>query len=111
VFARDRRLLILGRADLVFEEADGGGLTVVDFKTDQVPEEWSEGDLRAYAVRHGYAGQVEAYRRAMQLATGRTVDHAFVLFLRPGRAVEFLPGTIGSWADSESLLTGPQQPA
>ena len=111
VFARDRRLLILGRADLVFEEADGGGLTVVDFKTDQVPEEWSEGDLRAYAVRHGYAGQVEAYRRAMQLATGRTVDHAFVLFLRPGRAVEFLPGTIGSWADAESLLTGPQQPA
>lgn len=100
VFARDGSVLILGRADLVFESLDGEGLTVVDFKTDRVPDGSDADALRALCEAHGYDQQVAAYRTALRLATGQDVARAYVLFLGAGQAVQVSPeDPATAWVD------------
>ena len=66
-----------GRADLVFES--GGGLTVVDFKTDRVV---TEAEISARV--EVYRPQALAYAAALTQATGLAVNKVVFFFLRPG---------------------------
>lgn len=73
-------VVVTGTIDLWFEE--GGGLVVVDYKTDDV--ESGDVDLRAEA----YSLQLAIYGAALERATGLKVQSAWLHFLRPDAAVE-----------------------
>ena len=79
VWLTEETELIEGVVDLVFEE--DGSLVVVDYKTDQVPEE----RLLDQAAHH--APQLRLYGRALALATGQGVRERIVLFTAIPRAV------------------------
>lgn len=66
-----------GRADLIF--MDGGGLTIVDFKTDQVTTT-EEIVKRAVA----YRPQALVYARAMHMITELPIRRVVLYFIRPG---------------------------
>ena len=66
-----------GRADLVFEE--GGGLTIVDFKTDKVSTK-EEIDARMEA----YRPQALLYARALHQVTELPIRRVVLHFIRPG---------------------------
>ena len=66
-----------GRADMVFEE--GGGLTIVDFKTDKVATK-DEIDARMEA----YRPQALLYARALHLVTELPIRRVILHFIRPG---------------------------
>jgi ATP-dependent exoDNAse (exonuclease V) beta subunit len=72
-------VLLEGVIDLAFD--DGGGLVIVDYKTDDV--EAGRVDERAEHYRH----QVGAYALAAEKVFGRRPAAASLLFLRPGREV------------------------
>ncbi|MEC7906179.1 MAG: UvrD-helicase domain-containing protein [Verrucomicrobiota bacterium] len=74
--------LIEGFIDLLFE--DENGLTIVDYKTDDVDS--AEEIDRALEK---YGSQMGAYAYAVQQATGMPVRRAILLFLRPKREVVF----------------------
>jgi len=65
--------IVEGRTDLVFE--DGGGLVIVDYKTDALPPGGAE------ALKERYRGQAEAYARAFSTVTGKPVAEVVLLFL------------------------------
>lgn len=70
-----------GIIDLLFEDEDGS-LVIVDYKTDQVPE-------AALTARTAfYKPQLDAYRRMVETATGRSVSRCVLLFLHEGGAWE-----------------------
>jgi ATP-dependent helicase/nuclease subunit A len=73
-------LLLQGVVDCYLEEADG--LTVIDYKTDQLKS-------RAEAKRRAevYRGQLSAYARALERITGRPVRECVLYFLSVGEAV------------------------
>ena len=75
-------VLLEGFIDLLFE--DEYGLTIVDYKTDDVDSE--EGIDRALDK---YGPQMGAYAFAVEQATGKPVRQAVLLFLRPKREVVF----------------------
>ena len=84
-----------GFIDLLFEEE--GQLIVVDYKTDEVPEEPETAILR-------YRMQGAAYALALQRATGKTVKEVVFLFPRPHPAVEVpLFGLAALTAQAEAL--------
>jgi len=66
-----------GRVDLVFES--GGGLTIVDFKTDDVSDE-----AGVSARVAAYEPQALIYARALSQITGLTVNRVVFHFIRPG---------------------------
>jgi ATP-dependent exoDNAse (exonuclease V) beta subunit len=66
-----------GRADMVFEE--GGGLTIVDFKTDKVSTK-EEIDARMET----YRPQALLYARALHLVTELPIRRVILHFIRPG---------------------------
>ncbi|GAB3488137.1 UvrD-helicase domain-containing protein [Flexivirga lutea] len=73
--------ILEGIIDLLFEE-DDGSLVIVDYKTDQVPE-------AALAARTAfYKPQIDAYRRMVETATGRSVSRCLLLFLQEHGAWE-----------------------
>ncbi|MQF67682.1 hypothetical protein FIM07_04495 [SAR202 cluster bacterium AD-802-F09_MRT_200m] len=74
--------LIEGFIDLLFE--DENGLTIVDYKTDDVDS--AEEIDRALEK---YGSQMGAYAYAVQQSTGMPVHRAILLFLRPKREVVF----------------------
>ena len=74
--------LIEGFVDLLFENENG--LTIVDYKTDDVDS--SEDIDRALDK---YGSQMGAYAYAVQQATGLPVNRSILLFLRPKREVVF----------------------
>lgn len=63
-----------GIIDLLFEDEDGS-LVIVDYKTDQVPEE----ALKARTAF--YKPQLDAYRRMVETATRRSVSRCVLLFV------------------------------
>ncbi len=65
-----------GRCDLVFES--GGGITIVDFKTDAV---FSSEEVDARAERHRF--QALVYARAVSQIAGLPVTRVVLLFVRP----------------------------
>ena len=75
-------LLVEGFVDLLFEGPEG--LTIVDYKTDDVD---TDEDIDNAVERYG--AQIGAYVAALQRATGKTVQRAVLLFLRPNREVTF----------------------
>jgi ATP-dependent helicase/nuclease subunit A len=73
-------LVIRGKVDLWFEE--GGEVTLVDYKTDDVTR------AQAHERAQDYALQLRLYAMAVERATGRPPQHAWLHFLRPNTAVE-----------------------
>jgi len=73
--------LVEGFVDLCFEE--GGGLVVVDYKTDDVASE-----AAVAAALQRYAPQGAAYALLLEAATGRPVTEVHFLFLRGTEAVD-----------------------
>ncbi|HWC23843.1 MAG TPA: UvrD-helicase domain-containing protein [Flexivirga sp.] len=73
--------ILEGIIDLLYED-DDGSLVIVDYKTDQVPEE----ALKARVAF--YKPQLEAYRRMVETSTGRTVSKCVLLFLQEHGAWE-----------------------
>jgi ATP-dependent exoDNAse (exonuclease V) beta subunit len=66
-----------GRVDLVFR--DGGGIVVVDYKT----------DAAGAAAVEGHAGQAETYGRGVEAATGFEVSDVVLVFARTGAEARF----------------------
>jgi ATP-dependent helicase/nuclease subunit A len=73
-------LVIRGKVDLWFEE--GGEVTLVDYKTDDVTR------AQAHERAPDYALQLRLYAMAVERAAGRPPSHAWLHFLRPNTAVE-----------------------
>jgi ATP-dependent exoDNAse (exonuclease V) beta subunit len=73
-------LVIRGKVDLWFEE--GGEVTLVDYKTDDVTR------AQAHERAPDYALQLRLYAMAVERASGRPPRHAWLHFLRPNTAVE-----------------------
>jgi ATP-dependent helicase/nuclease subunit A len=76
---------IEGYVDLLYERSDdeGGGLVLVDYKTDRVS---GEAEVDAKVAR--YAVQTAAYALALEVSTGLHVAEARLVFTRVGGAVE-----------------------
>ncbi|MEE8363571.1 MAG: UvrD-helicase domain-containing protein [Dehalococcoidia bacterium] len=72
----DGRTALEGFIDLIFEEEDGT-LTIVDYKTDQIPPDGSLEDVAA-----PYRPQLGAYVAAAERAAGRRVGRAVLVFAR-----------------------------
>jgi len=86
-------LVVRGQVDLWFEE--GGELTVVDYKTDDVTA------VEAHQRAQDYGLQLRLYARAVERVAGRPPDRAWLHFLRPNTVIE---------VDlSPSLLESPEQ--
>jgi ATP-dependent helicase/nuclease subunit A len=86
-------LVIRGQIDLWFEE--GGELTIVDYKTDQVTASEARQRVADYSL------QLKLYAQAVERITGRAPNHAWLHFLRPDKLIE---------VDLRpSLLESPQQ--
>jgi ATP-dependent exoDNAse (exonuclease V) beta subunit len=86
-------LVVRGQVDLWFEE--GGELTIVDYKTDEVTA------AQAQQRAGDYALQLRLYAMAVERAAGRPVDRAWLHFLRPNVPVEI--------DLAPSLLDSPEQ--
>ena len=71
--------ILEGLIDLAFD--DGTGLTIIDYKTDDVPEQ------RLVEHAQGYRLQVGAYALAAQRVFGELPRAASLLFLRAAREV------------------------
>ena len=76
--------IAVGRVDLVYRE--GGGLVVVDYKSDDVTAELAE----AHTLEH-HSGQSEVYARALEEATGMAVKRVVFVFARAGVEVATTP--------------------
>jgi CRISPR/Cas system-associated exonuclease Cas4 (RecB family) len=72
-------LVVRGSIDLWFEDAHG--LTIVDYKTDDVSA------LDAKARAREYHVQIQLYALALERATGKRVASAWLSFLRPDVSV------------------------
>jgi ATP-dependent exoDNAse (exonuclease V) beta subunit len=68
-----------GRVDLLYSDEDGNGITVIDYKTDDVAADRCE----AHAQEH-HSGQADVYTRAVSEATGLAVRKVVFVFCRPG---------------------------
>jgi ATP-dependent exoDNAse (exonuclease V) beta subunit len=77
-------LIVRGTVDLWFEDAQG--LTLVDYKTDDVPADKISGKARDYAL------QIEIYALALERFLGRKPAQAWLYFLRPDVAFALPPG-------------------
>lgn len=75
----DDELLLQGMIDCFFEEDNE--IVLLDFKTDNV----SSQNLEERAAL--YAGQIKAYKRALEEITGKKVKEALLFFLRLGKIV------------------------
>ena len=73
------RLVIRGSIDLWFEDAHG--ITIVDYKTDDVSSTAAHAKVRDHEV------QIQLYAVALERATSRRVTSAWLCFLRPDASV------------------------
>ena len=73
----DGDIIIQGIIDLLFEE--DGKWVIVDYKSNFVTEENIRGLIEHYTV------QMDLYRRAAEMISGRAVDECVLCFLRAGR--------------------------
>ncbi|WP_394194957.1 UvrD-helicase domain-containing protein [Microbacterium foliorum] len=84
-------LVIEGFIDLVFRDMSGG-LVILDFKTDTVPDAEALAERATY-----YAPQLKAYARALEAATGEAAE-AWLVFLgsggREGNTVQVVGVTV-----------------
>jgi ATP-dependent exoDNAse (exonuclease V) beta subunit len=75
-----------GIIDLLFRSSPEATWTIVEFKTDRLPE---KADLRQHAGQKGYDRQVRAYRQAVGHQLGVT-PQTLLVFLNVGQAVQVL---------------------
>lgn len=73
----DEKILILGKADLVFEENDG--IVVVDYKTDRTKT--------VDDFREAYSGQLEMYAKAMEQLLEKEVKEKIIYSLELGEEI------------------------
>jgi len=73
-------LVVRGQVDLWFEE--GGELTVVDYKTNEVTA------VEAHQRSQDYGLQLRLYSMAVERVAGRPPDRAWLHFLRPNTVIE-----------------------
>ena len=73
----DEKILILGKADLVFEE--NGRIVVVDYKTDRTKT--------ADDFRNEYSGQLEMYAKAMEQLLEKEVKEKIIYSLELGEEI------------------------
>ena len=92
--------ILEGFIDLLCRE-DDGSLVVVDYKTDAVPDAAIDARARVYLP------QMAAYCAAVERATGETVSHAELLFLRPGAATHRRV-TSTNWPGSITTILEPR---
>jgi ATP-dependent helicase/nuclease subunit A len=71
-----------GKVDLLFEEE--GEWIIVDYKTDEIPADVKE--MQGFFSQR-YAGQVQAYEKALR-ALGLRVKSAYLLLARTGESIE-----------------------
>ena len=81
----DERVLLQGMIDLWFIDQDDQAV-LIDFKTDRLSQDPHEADR---LLRDRYKIQIDAYARAIQEATGRTVKERIVWLIRQSRQVFF----------------------
>ena len=74
------QVLLQGVVDCFWE--DGGGITVLDYKTDRVKNR-AEAEVRAKV----YAGQLRAYARALTRICRKPVTECLLYFLNAGETV------------------------
>jgi ATP-dependent helicase/nuclease subunit A len=74
-------LLLQGVIDCYFEEE--GGIVLLDYKTDYVPEEGTE------IIRERYKVQIDYYARALELLTGKKVKEKYIYLFSIGETLEF----------------------
>ena len=105
-------LVVRGQIDLWFEEA--GRIEIVDYKTDAVSA--AEAAQRA----QDYALQLRIYAMAVERLTGRTVDAAWLHFLRPNSIVkvDLAPSLlespeqmVGEFVDAQATMEFPLREA
>ncbi|HEY86197.1 MAG TPA: UvrD-helicase domain-containing protein, partial [Chloroflexi bacterium] len=77
-----------GIIDLLFRPSSEAAWTIVEFKTDRLPE---EADLKKHAREKGYHRQTAAYRQAVAQQTG-TTPQVLLVFLNVARSVQILEG-------------------
>lgn len=77
--------LVVGRVDLVFEEA--GDWILVDLKTDRLAAPDADG-ARAHALRHRYDVQLALYAAVLGRTVGRAPGQRWLLFVRHDLAVD-----------------------
>ena len=77
----DEFILVQGVSDLYFEN-DDGSFTLVDFKTDNVPQNGGEDVLKK---RH--SPQLSYYKRAIEEITGGTVSKVYIYSFALGREI------------------------
>ncbi|MGE5632126.1 MAG: helicase-exonuclease AddAB subunit AddA [Caulobacteraceae bacterium] len=75
----DETVVLQGIIDCYFEE--NGGLVLVDYKTDYVPEGGTE------QVKEKYATQLEYYARALEKITGKKVKEKYIYLFWNGEVV------------------------
>lgn len=81
----DDGTIVEGFVDLIYRD-DDGSLVVVDYKTDAVPSNAIDARVEVYR------GQMAAYVRTLEKASGAVVDRAVLLFLHPeGATARTLP--------------------
>ena len=73
-------VVVRGQVDLWFEE--GGELTVVDYKTNDVTA------VQAHQRSQDYGLQLRLYAMAVERVAGRPPDRAWLHFLRPNTVIE-----------------------
>ncbi|MEW1975439.1 UvrD-helicase domain-containing protein [Microbacterium profundi] len=90
-------IVLEGFIDLVFRE-ESGGLVILDYKTDTVPDAETLSERATY-----YAPQLKAYARALEAATGE-VAQAWLVFLdssgREGNTVQVVSASLVSAASA-----------
>jgi ATP-dependent helicase/nuclease subunit A len=69
------RIMVRGRIDLLV--SGKGGVTLIDYKTDNVSAEHAPDRAK------GYAEQLSQYRTAMEQITGTPVEATYLVFLKP----------------------------
>ena len=99
-----------GFIDLMFE-APGGGLVIVDYKTDSVENEADREQIARQAVER-YRLQGGAYAQAVSQVTGKKVEEMVFLYLKPSLEIS-LPDLAGAMSDAreqamKELSTAPE---
>jgi ATP-dependent exoDNAse (exonuclease V) beta subunit len=100
-------LIVRGTIDLWFEDAQG--VTLVDYKTNDIPAEKAPQRARDYTL------QLEVYALALERALGERPKQAWLYFLRPDVALSISPDqaaesvtrTVRQFIESQENLTFP----
>jgi ATP-dependent helicase/nuclease subunit A len=78
---KDESLLLQGIIDCYFEE--DGGLVLLDYKTDRIPDRGTE------IIKNRYATQINYYAEALKKLTGKEIKNKYVYLFSNGEILEY----------------------